>query len=505
MRAVPLLLLLLCPPLFAAAPQSGVLDGSFAPQAARIKLAINTERKRLTPLLHELTALSATYAALDDPATAAGKREELRRTINNGLGVIEKEGQAFDDMRGRYNLQQTMLMLGKLSRRESEDSIKENFNVIFDNVQLREIMAKDFKDEIRDTLNSDEDAYKLAVKRFAAARRRKLYAGGGAAAAVLLAAGLFFFLRRRDDEEEPQPPAPLPPPAAAPAPQPAGVPQLKPPPSPEDVTGSVLEGRYRVEQLLRIGTLGPVYRAIDSFDHRPLILKTVTEDFHRTTQDVERFFARAKEYGALRHPALAEVRAVFRIDNRIYIAAEQVAGTALSALLRPGSAAELRSVKLIAGQLSELLEAAHTRNFIHGAVAPSNIILQADGSVKVLDLGICGDARRRAAKLALSREVGDPAYLAPEQELGSEFKQSDIYSLGVLCYALLTGRPPYPGPNFLAQKRERKYAPASGLSAKVPVEIDPILRRALSPEPQQRFQSGADFFSALDSVPEKAD
>ena len=176
---------------------------------------------------------------------------------------------------------------------------------------------------------------------------------------------------------------------------------------------------------------------------------------------------------------------------------EWVPGKPLAAYLEEGNRIELESVKRFLGDAAGAVDFAHDRKLIHGDLRPGKILVGEDGSAKVADLGLGLQARRAASKLAWGESIGSPAYLAPEQELGSALKESDIYSLGVVLYEMLTGHLPFEGPNFLAQKRELHYRRPSEVREGVPAAADAVVAKALEIEPQNRYHSAGEFYKAV--------
>lgn len=471
----------------------------FQARIEQIKRQIAEDMSGLPAKLDELRKLAPLYEATENLNVLEPARGELRRELSEGADRLNENAVEFHKIRKDYQFQQGVLLFSKMIQGEPDDSLKRNYEVLFDLGNYDKSGILDYKDEIREALAKDQTRLQGVIdERARAELHKKLLKGGAAALGAMLLLALLWFRRRA-----PAPHLPLSHPPRITA-EPASA-AANPPARPEDLVGALLDGRFAVEELLKTGALGPVYEAADRKDGGKTILKTIDGAFQRTSAELERMLARIKECGALSHVALAEIKSVFLHEDLIYVAAEKVEGMPLSRFIDPSNRIELRSIKLIASQIALLLDAAHERKILHGDIRPSNIIVTENGAVKVLDLGLGAEARKAARAAGLSRRIGDPAYFAPEQELGTEFRQSDFYSLGIICYAMLTGRLPFEGPNFLAQKRERRYPPASGFSEKIPVEIDPVLHKALEPEPQNRYQKGMDFFNALDAVPEAAE
>ena len=475
----------------------------FGVRIQQIKDHIKEDMRDLPPKLKRLEELTDSYESLADLSEVEPERSDLRNELAAGAARLDENAIEFHQIRKDYQFQQGVLLFSKMVSGQSDDSIHANYEVLFDlgNYDKESVLA--YKKKISAALADDQTKMQFILDERERIKRHKRYLAGAGAAFGLSIITVFLFAKRKRGRppRSASLPAPGTPPCATPAPRPIAA----APSGPEDAVGKTLDENVRVDALLRNGPLGPVYEATHLIDGSKLILKCVLEEFHRTESDVDRFYLRMEQLAGFTHAALAETRKVFRVENRIYIATQRIAGVPLSRFVDPTNQIELRSIKLIVSQIAFLLDAAHDRKLIHGDISPANVIVMENGAVKVLDLGLGLEARKRIGQLGLSKKVGDPAYFAPEQEMGGEFRQSDFYSLGVVSYAMLTGRTPFTGPNYLAQKRERRYPPASSFSNKIPVEVDPILHKAMEPEPPQRYQKGAEFFNALDAVPDRID
>ena len=359
-------------------------------------------------------------------------------------------------------------------------------------------------------LKSEDDAHRT-VQRSLETQRRWITVS--IAAASLMIAFIFFLLwrsRSRTDLLAGQTPAaalatptpnntPLPTTPMA-TPRPLAGPHTTP--LPVVVPGQVLGGSYRVVKELAKGSLGTAYEALDLTANRRVVIKRIRDELHRSEKDLERFLTQARGVAALKHANLTEIYSVFLEADRVHLAVELVPGPALSQFLEAGNRVNLTAIKRVIHQVATVLQYAHDKKVLHGDLTPANIFVTREGLVKVSDFGIGLEARKVAARLSWTEPIGSPAYMAPEQELGSMIKESDFYSLGVILYEMATGRLPFSGPNFLAQKREMRYTPASKLAAGIPKEIDPLLLKALQPEPRLRFHSSEEFCKAVDALPE---
>jgi serine/threonine-protein kinase len=250
--------------------------------------------------------------------------------------------------------------------------------------------------------------------------------------------------------------------------------------------------------------MGTVYEAYDIEHNRKVVLKQVRDEVHQSEKDIERFLAAARTVQALKHPSLAEIYSIFLENERIYMIEEYCSGKPLSQFLDAGKRISIRSIKGVLQQVAAAVDYAHSQGIAHGDLRPSNVIISPQGVVKVMDFSIGQQAKKTMAKLSWAESRGSPPYMAPEQELGTLLPASDLYSLGVMLYEMATGRLPFEGPNFLAQKREMTFQPPSKVVPDLPKAIDLIVKKALQPEPPSRFLKAADLFGAVAALPDAA-
>ncbi|TPW21012.1 MAG: serine/threonine protein kinase, bacterial, partial [Elusimicrobia bacterium] len=266
--------------------------------------------------------------------------------------------------------------------------------------------------------------------------------------------------------------------------------------------GSVLGGSWRVLSAPTSTPLGPVFEGEEVQGGRRVLIKRLRDELHRSEKDLDRLLERARQVSALKHPNLCEVFAVFVEDERVHIVSEKVDGKAVAEFLETGRRINVSSARRVLAQAAKAVEHAHQAKVLHGDLTPQCVVVTRDGVAKVSDFGVGIEARKTAAKLSWAEPIGSPAYMAPEQELGAAFKESDVFSLGVMLYELTTGALPFAGPNYLAQKRERSFRPPSQAAPGLSKDLDALIARALAPEPQHRFRSAADFSAALDKLPD---
>ncbi len=266
--------------------------------------------------------------------------------------------------------------------------------------------------------------------------------------------------------------------------------------------GDVLGGRYRLVELLGQGGMATIYRATDAQLGREVAVKVLHPEYGRDPDFVARFKQEAQAAASLSHPNIVGVYDFGTDAGGPYIVMELVDGEDVATLLARNGPLPPRQAARLAAEAAHALGAAHARGIVHRDVKPGNILVSADGRVKVTDFGIArawADARLTLPGVTL----GSVHYFSPEQALGEQATEaSDIYSLGIVLYELLTGRRPWEGDNAAAVAMARISAPpplVSDVRPNVPPVLEAIDRRALSPDPAARFPSAVAMAQALES------
>ena len=263
-------------------------------------------------------------------------------------------------------------------------------------------------------------------------------------------------------------------------------------------------GKYRVTERIGRGGMAEVYLGVHTMLDRPVAIKVLHGYLTEDLSFIERFKREAKSVANLRHPNIVQVHDFDIYEDMLFMVMEYIDGTNLHerlvALEREGKRLPIKQVGSIINDIASALDYAHTQGMLHRDVKPSNILLDANGKAYLTDFGIArilSDHKLTATGTML----GTPAYMSPEQGRGDELtEESDIYSLGIVAFEMLTGQVPYDArtPIAIVNKQITEPVPAiSSLVDGMPDTAQGVIDRALAKSPASRYSSAVELVAAL--------
>jgi serine/threonine-protein kinase len=244
--------------------------------------------------------------------------------------------------------------------------------------------------------------------------------------------------------------------------------------------------------------MGLVFKAQDPKINRLVAIKTIrfSDEFEEDViQEIkERFFREAEIAGQLSHPSIVTIHDVGEDQDLTYMAMEYLEGEDLDKFIDKGTLLPLRKVLDVVAKVADALDFAHKNNVIHRDIKPANIMLLQNGQIKVTDFGIAKAISSSRTKTGVI--LGTPNYMSPEQIMGQKIDaRSDIFSLGVLFFQLITGELPFHGDNLsglLYQITQVKHPSPRNFNPKVPKICEQIIDKAMAKNPDNRFKSAND-------------
>ena len=265
--------------------------------------------------------------------------------------------------------------------------------------------------------------------------------------------------------------------------------------------GKRLDGRYEIHELIGVGGMANVYRCNDTVDDREVAIKILKDEYLNNEEFIRRFKNESKAIAMLSHPNIVKVYDVSFGDMIQYIVMEYIDGITLKEYIESQGIIEWKDVIHLTTQVLKALQHAHECGIVHRDIKPQNIMLLQDGTIKVTDFGIARFSDK-ATRTMTDQAIGSVHYIAPEQARGASTDgKTDIYSVGVMLYEMLTGRLPFDGDSAVTvalmqlqstPKRPREVNPA------IPIGLEQITMRAMQKQPEDRYTSAAEMLSDIE-------
>lgn len=265
--------------------------------------------------------------------------------------------------------------------------------------------------------------------------------------------------------------------------------------------GKKLDGRYEIKEIIGVGGMANVYRAYDSIDDRTVAVKILRDEHMQNDELLRRFRNESKAIAVLSHPNIVKVYDVSFNEDIQYIVMEYIDGITLKEYIEQQNVLRWKEAVHFTVQILRALQHAHDKGIVHRDIKPQNIMLLADGTIKVADFGIARFARA-SQQTVTDKAIGSVHYISPEQAKGDiTDEKSDIYSVGVMLYEMTTGKLPFdadsPVSVALKQIQSQPKTPRS-VNPDIPEGLEDIIIRAMQKDPARRYQSAAEMLRDID-------
>jgi serine/threonine-protein kinase len=259
-------------------------------------------------------------------------------------------------------------------------------------------------------------------------------------------------------------------------------------------------GSYKITDKIGEGGMGAVFKGVDVMLEREVAIKMLRPELSRNPQIVERFRTEAVTLAKLNHPYIATLYSFLREGDDFFMVMEYVRGETLDTVIRRSGAMSLEQAVALFCQALEGIEHAHKLGIVHRDIKPANMMLASEGTIKVMDFGIARvlgtDRMTRAGHL-----IGTVEYMSPEQVRGEETDgRSDVYSLGILLYEMLTGRVPFTSTSeyeLMRRQIEEAPTPPRVFASNIPLSVEQVIMTALAKRPESRHQTAGEFRASL--------
>lgn len=271
----------------------------------------------------------------------------------------------------------------------------------------------------------------------------------------------------------------------------------------------VINNRYEIQEIIGVGGMSRVYKAYDRVDDRIVALKVLKDEYLENYEYTTRFKNESRAISLLNHPNVVKVYDVCFGEDLQYIVMEHVEGITLKEFIQRQKVLDWKEALIVSVQILKALSHAHDKGVIHRDIKPQNILLLPNATIKVTDFGIASFKRGEIKAPVESGAIGSVHYVSPEQAQGEYTdEKSDIYSVGVVLYEMLTGKTPFNGASDEAvalMHVQREPVKPSVFNPEIPLGIEQICLRAMQKQPGNRYQSAAEFLLDLDEFRKNPD
>lgn len=266
-------------------------------------------------------------------------------------------------------------------------------------------------------------------------------------------------------------------------------------------TGKKLDGRYEIHELIGVGGMANVYRCYDTIDDREVAIKILKEEFLDNAEFIRRFKNESRSIAVLSHPNIVKVYDVSFGDMIQYIVMEYIDGITLKEYIAQQGVIKWKEALHLTTQILRALQHAHEKGIVHRDIKPQNIMLLQDGTIKVTDFGIARNFNS-ATRTMTEQAIGSVHYIAPEQAKGGNTDgKTDIYSVGVMMYEMLTGKLPFVADNAVSvaimQLQSTPKLPRD-INPDIPMGLQEITLHAMQKDPRARYESAQAMLNDID-------
>lgn len=265
--------------------------------------------------------------------------------------------------------------------------------------------------------------------------------------------------------------------------------------------GKKLDGRYELLELIGVGGMADIYKARDITEDRIVAVKILKNEFVGSEDFIRRFRNESKAIALLSHPNIVKIYDVGFTEKLQFIVMEYIDGITLTEYISKQGVLKWKDVVHFAMQILKALQHAHDRGIVHRDIKPQNVMLLSDGTIKVMDFGIAR-FNRETDKTISEKAIGSVHYISPEQARGDVTdERSDIYSVGIMLYEMLTGKKPFDGDSPVAialmhmQSNAKKM---SELNNSIPEGLEEITEKAMQKEPSKRYQTAGEMMKDIE-------